>query len=99
MGANGHSRTLEIFQCVRLDCWLTKEACAKRHVRAEAVKKNADGHWVPDQWAMFAASCRGCPIGAQHVIEVPVDDPERPGQNKPRWGRRKKKKVRAFLKL
>lgn len=74
---------LEMFYCERLLGSLTRKSCAERSVRADAVKKGTDGFWIPEGWAAFIGTCRGCPIGQEHVERFGVVEPPKPGAPKP----------------
>lgn len=67
---------LLLFTCEALRCRLSKNACAERHVRAEAARKDADGiNWQPWEWGQFVDPCRGCALGREHARELQTPAP------------------------
>lgn len=52
----------ELFHCDRLDCTLTRTACANRHTLAQG--RTRDG--LSDQAVTYGA-CVGCPVGQAHL--------------------------------
>lgn len=78
-------KPIEQFRCEVLDCWLSPKACAERYARAKAAKKGYDGEWLPDQWASYVASCRGCKIGRYHRSVIKLKPLRKPRQRKPQW--------------
>jgi hypothetical protein len=69
---------LEQFRCVPLQCRLLRKSCGERFVRAEALQKDSEGHWIPSRWADLAHNCRGCKIGEVHADLLGVERPQMP---------------------
>jgi hypothetical protein len=65
----GGAMTPELFRCVRLDCRLTRESCARRHLYGVRLAgKSALVKTVPAPEAVRV--CSTCPIGRSHAAEV-----------------------------
>lgn len=73
----------ELFECEPLDCRLSYRTCASRSVRGNALRRGENGAWVPEQWALYASSCRGCPVGEAHARKLGAVCGDRPGPYKP----------------
>jgi len=78
---------IELFKCKVLGCWLIPKVCAERYARAHAAYKGYDGEWLPDQWVLYVATCRGCKIGEYHRSITKIEPLKKPRQRKPQWGK------------